>query len=124
MSNFKEATKQKLRFTTTKGSLSVEQLWDLSVEELDTLAVSLEKEYGESGKKSFLVTKSVKDKKTKLMFDVALEVLTTKLEEAEVAAKKKEDKEHNDKIFELIAQKQDDKLKGMSVAELKKQIRS
>jgi hypothetical protein len=124
MSNFKEATKQKLRFTTTKGSLSVEQLWDLSVEELDTLAVSLEKEYGESGKKSFLVTKSVKDKKTKLMFDVALEVLTTKLEEAEVAAKKKEDKEHNDKIFFLLAQKQDDKLKGMSVAELKKQIRS
>ena len=123
MSNFKEATKQKLRFNTSKGSLSTEQLWDLSVEELDTLAVSLEKEYGESGKKSFLVTKSVKDKKAKLMFDVALEILTSKVEEAEAAAKKKEDQDHNDKIFALIAEKQDDKLKGMSITELRKQIR-
>lgn len=43
--------------------------------------------------------------------------------EYEASAKKKEDQDHNDKIFALIAEKQDDKLKGMSITELRKQIR-
>ena len=120
---YKEASKQQLRFTTSKGSLSVEQLWQLSVEELDTLAVALEKEHNESGKKSFLIKKSVKDKTSKLRFDIVLDILGTKVEEQEAATKAREDKEHNQKIFAMIEEKQDDKLKGMSIADLKKQIR-
>ena len=68
MENYKLATQQKARFQTKRGLLSTEQLWDLSLNELDELAVSLENEYKESGKKSFLVAKSVKDKTTKLKF--------------------------------------------------------
>lgn len=123
MSNFKEATKQKLRIQTNKGSLSVEQLWDLSLTDLDTLAVSLQEEHEKSGKKSFLTKTSAKDKTTKLRFDVVLEVLNTKSAEAEAIAEAKEIKDHNAKILNLIAEKQDESLKGKSVKQLEAMLK-
>lgn len=120
---YKEAVKQKVRFNTNKGYLTVEQLFDLSVEELDSLAVALDAKYNESGKKSFLVKKSVKDKTAKLMLDVVVDVLNTKLEEQEAATTLRENKEHNEKILNLIAEKQDESLKGKSVKELEKLLK-
>ena len=107
MENFKSASQQKLRFQTNKGLLSVEQLWDLSLEDLDALAVSLETEHKESGKKSFLVKTSAKNKIAKLRFDVVLDVLNTKVEEMQAVQEAAEIKEHNKKIIALIAEKQD-----------------
>jgi hypothetical protein len=118
MSNFKEASKQGLRIQTSKGLLSVEQLWTLSLTDLDTLAVSLETEYEKSGKKSFLTPKSTADKKLKLAFDIVLEVLNDKSDEATKLSEAKERKEHNNKILELIAKKKDGELEGKSVEEL------
>ncbi len=120
---YKEAAKQKLRFQTSKGVLSVEQLWELPVTELDTLAVSLESEFKDSGKKSFLVAKSVKDKTTKLRFDITLDILTTKVEEAEALKNAAEIKLHNQEILGFIAEKQKDTLKGKSVKELEKMLK-
>lgn len=119
---YKEAAKQKLRFSTNRGSLTTEQLWDLSLTDLDTLAVSLEAEHKESGKKSFLVTKSIKDKVAKLRFDIVLDILTTKVEEAEELKQKKDRKERNQKILGLIAEKQDESMKKKSVKELQNML--
>lgn len=123
MENFKLASQQKLRFQTNRGSLSTEQLWDLSLSELDELAVSLETEHKESGKKSFLVTKSIKDKTAKLRFDVVLDILTTKVEEAQALSEAKEIKAHNEKIITLIAEKQDESLKGKSIKQLEAMLK-
>ena len=115
---YKEASKQRLRFATTKGELTAEQLWDLSLTDLDSLAVSLEEEHALSGKKSFLIAKSVKDKVAKLRFNIVLDVLTTKVEEAEALKTAKENKEHNSKIIALIQDKNDESLKKKSVKQL------
>ena len=115
---YKDANKQKLRFQTNKGVLSTEQLFDLTIEDLDTLAVSLEIEHNQSGKKSFVITKSVKDKTAKLRFDISLDVLTTKMEEAKKLAEAKEIKDHNKKIIALIADKDDESLKDKSKKQL------
>ncbi len=123
MDIYKQASKLKLRFQTSKGLLSVEQLWDLSTTELDVLAVQLDEEHKKSGKKSFLVKSSAKDKTSKLMFDLALDILTTKVEEQDAKTQELEDKKHNEKIINLIAEKQEDALKGKSVAELKAMLR-
>lgn len=123
MDNFKLASQSKLRFQSNKGLLSTEQLWDLNLTDLDSLAVSLENEYNESGKKSFLVKRSVKDKTTKLKFDIVLDVLQTKSDEIAEAQQKAEDKAHNNKIIALIAEKQDDELKGKSVKQLENMLR-
>ena len=123
MENFKLASQQKIRYQTTRGSLSTEQLWDLSLDELDALAVSLEIEHKQSGKKSFLDKASVKDKTSKLRFDVVLDVLNTKIEEAQAATEARENKEHNKKILELIAEKKDESLKGKTVEQLEKMLK-
>jgi hypothetical protein len=125
MSNiFKQATKLKLRFNTTKGQLSTEQLWDLPLVELDNLAVRLEDESKKTGKKSFLVSNNKEeDEKEKLMFDIAFEILTTRVKEQEEARKEREAKEFNQKILSMIANKQDEELQGKSIEELEKLLK-
>lgn len=116
--NYTKAAQQKLRVQTSKGPLSVEQLFDLSVTELDTLAVSLDEQYNQSGKKSFLTTRSEKDKDAKLRFDIVRDIMTIKQAEQEVLTARKEKKERNAKILSLIAEKQDETLKGKSLKQL------
>lgn len=123
MEAYKLASKAKLRFQTSRGVLSVEQLWDLSLEDLDSLAVSLEAAHKESGKKSFLNKTSVKDKMAKLAFDVALDILNSKVEDNEAALEAIETKQFNEKILNLIAEKQDDNLRGLSIAQLKAKLK-
>ena len=115
---YKKASQLKLRFETSKGSLNVEQLWNLSLADLDTLAVSLKEVVDKSKTKSFLVDKSSEDKLTSLKFDIVLDVLTTKLELQENKQKESENKAHNEKIMRLIAEKQDSELQGKSIEEL------
>lgn len=123
MDNFKLATQQKLRVQTTKGNLSVEQLWDLPLTDLDTLAVSLQEAYDESKGKSFLKKRTVKDKGLKLQFDIVLEILQTKAEEQNAAQEALETKQHNQKILQLIAEKQNDELKGKSIKQLEAMLK-
>ncbi len=123
MDVFKKACQQKLRFATTKGTLSTEQLFDLSLKELDTLAVGLADSYEESKGKSFLTKRTVKDAGIKLQFDVVLDVLQTKAAELEAETEKRDAKEHNQKILELINDKKNDALKNKSVKELEAMLK-
>ena len=103
--------------------LTGQQVWDLSLEELDGLAVSLEVEHNQSARKSFLVKSTTKDKTAKLKFDVVLDVLNTKAEDMQAAQEAFEDKEHNKKIIALIAEKQDESLKGKSIKQLEAMLK-
>lgn len=123
MNMFKEASRTGLRVETPVGNLSTEQLWGLNLTQLDALAVKLQEEYKTSNKKSFIVKTTVKDKLAKLRFDIVLEILTTKMEEANEVASAQEDRKHNEKILSLIADKQDEDLKGKSIADLKKLLK-
>lgn len=117
---YKEAAKQKLRIATSRGSLSVEQLWDLPLTELDALAVSLEESHKNSKGKSFLETRTTKDKGLKLQFDIVLDVLQSKVEDAAAAREATDNKLHNQKIDELIAKKKDNALEELSIKDLEK----
>lgn len=123
MEMYKQANKQKLRFQTSKGLLSTEQLWDLSLTDLDALAVSLESAHKNSKGKSFLEKRTTTDKGLKLQFDVVLDVLQSKVEDAEIATLERENKEHNQKILALIAEKKDGQLAGKSIKELEKMLK-
>lgn len=121
MENYKEASLKKLRFQTPKGFLSTEQLWDLSVEELDVLAVSFEAEVKQlAGRKSFIVKTSTFDKISKLKFEIVLDVLNTKIEENQAAQEAANNKSNNNKILALIEEKKGEDLKSKSIKELEK----
>lgn len=125
---YKEASKQKLRVQSNKGPLSVEQLWELSLSELDEIAVNLEEEYKKSGKKSYLVAKSKKDKTLKLKFDIVLDILTSKVESEEKAKIAGETKRKLDRVIairaKVIESKEEEDIAEMSDKEFDKYLKT
>lgn len=120
MSKYKKAARAKLKFQTVKGNLTVEQLFDLDEEVLDSLAVELEAKYKESGGKSFLNrSKSTKDKTLKLQFDIVLDVLETIATESTKRLEALDKKKFNDNIDRIIAKKEQGEKEEMSIDELK-----
>jgi hypothetical protein len=122
MSIFKQASKKQLRFETSRGQLSVEQLWDLKMTPLATLIKFLKDKLSVSDTAddmAFLETTATEaDKTLQLKFDVAKAIYVDKKEERDTVRNKAQDKEHNAKIDALIAQRQDKDLEGMSIEQL------
>lgn len=123
VNKYKKASKLKLRFATNRGSLSVEQLWDLSINDLDGLAVVLDDQYKKSSSKSFIVKRSSKNRNIKLAFDIVIDILNTKVEDRDKLQLARENKIHNDKIYAAIAELEDNELKSMSKKELISQLK-
>lgn len=118
---FKEASKLKLRFSTSKGSLSVEQLWELTQTELATCIKNVKKSLKKGDTEddlSFLDSTTTVDTTEQLRFDILKDVYLTKKSESEALRNAKEIKEHNQKIMELISNKQESELQNKSVDEL------
>lgn len=122
MEIFKKASKLKLRFTTTVGVLSVEQLWDLSVQQLDKLAVSLEQKKEESTAKSFIKKTSETNPLAELRFLIVLEVLNTKVAENEKAVLRQQRKAEKEKLLQLIQDKKEGAMNQLSIEELEKRL--
>lgn len=75
---FEKASRLKLRFRAQAGSITVEDLWDLSLTQLDNIAVSLNREL-RGTEDSFLETR--KDQTLELRFNIVKHVLDVKKEE-------------------------------------------
>jgi len=117
---YKEALITGMRVQTPKGNLSTEQLFSLNITELNDLAVALDEAYEKSKGKSFLETRTTKDKGIKLQFDIVLDILRTKLEASSEADRIKQAKENNAKILAIIEKKTGEALEEKSITELKK----
>lgn len=117
---FKQASKLKLRFQTNRGVLSVEQLWDLAQTDLANAIKAVKKvlKTGDDDELSFLVSTTVVDVENQLRFDILKDVYLTKKKEAEESRDAAANKVHNQKILALIAEKQEEGLKGKSIEEL------
>lgn len=123
---YKKAAQVKLRIQTCKGLLSVEDVWGLSLANLDasirSLAPLVKKYQTADSDLDFLSSNSgTKNEETSLLelsFEILKDVYITKKEEANAKAKARETKEFNQKIMSLIAEKQENSLKDKSVEEL------
>lgn len=123
---YKKAAQVKLRIQTCKGLLSVEDIWGLSLANLDasirSLAPLVKKYQTEDSDLDFLSsnsdTKSEETSLLELSFEILKDVYITKKEEANAKAKARETKEFNQRIMSLIAEKQENSLKDKSIEEL------
>ena len=121
---FEKASRLKLRFDSTQGQLSVEDLWDLPLSStrgrtcLDDIAIGLDKAMKETSCTSFVNKTSRTNELTKLKFDIVLKVIEVRQAEAEAAELKKGSAEKKQKLLEIIARKQDASLENKSVEEL------
>ena len=118
---FEYATKNKMRFPF-KGLISVEDLWDLSLTNLDSIYKTLNKQVKQSEEESLLNTKTTVDKELDVQIAIVKHIVAVKLAEQEAREKASAKKAQKQKIMAIIASKQDEALQNSSVEDLQKML--
>ena len=123
-SMFEQASRMKLRIGVPRvGQLAVEDLWDLSQEQLDAAYRELSKSKEALVEPGLLQRKtSVKLDATELALELVKHVFTVRSAERDARLAAAERKEKREKLMALIAEKKDEGLKAASVEELQKQL--
>ena len=116
---FEVATRTKMRFPF-KGMISVEDLWDLSVQNLDKVFKALNSQRKEAQEESLLNVKSSEDEVLDTQIEIVKYIVNVKLEEQAARVKDAENKEKKQKIMALMAKKDDEAMENMSKEELQK----
>ena len=114
---FKIATKKKYRFNY-KGQATLEDLWDLSVEELDKIYKNLKSLQKNASEESLLQTVTKEDKELNNKIEIIKTIVTDKLAAKDRAMKAASQRAQNQRILEIMADKQDAALKEKSIEEL------
>ncbi len=120
---FKVATKKKYRFNF-RGLISVEDLWDLSVEDLDLIYKKLKSQQKAALEESLLQTVSKEDKVLLNKIEIVKTIVADKLVAKEKAQKAAAQKAQKQRILEIMADKQDAALKEKSIEELQAMLTS
>lgn len=118
MNIFEHAVRTKMRFPF-KGMITVEDLWDLSLENLDKVFKVLNAQIKQYKEESLLDTKSKEDEMLDTQIQIVKYIVMTKKEERSAQMEAKAKKEHQEKILSVIADKEDEQLKNKSIEELK-----
>lgn len=121
------AVLEKYRFVYSKGNLSTEDLFDLKMEELDSIYQDLIDDLDQLEGKSLYDNDEDKDKANKIKalenkLCIVESIFNYHKENKAAAEKAAKTKAMKDELNEVIAQKQKDELAGLSIDELK-QIR-
>lgn len=118
---FIKATREKMRFPY-KGQATVEDLWDLSMAELDRIYKTLNAQQKRAQEDSLLDTKSEEDEELTAQIGIVKYIFSVKQEEKKAAETARERKEQKQKIMAILASKQDEALQGKSIEELEKML--
>lgn len=116
---YKYAAINKLRFPFTKGLVTLEDLFDLSVENLDSIYKALRKQAKVEDEESLLATKSKESSELQIKIDIVKDIVTDKQNALAARKAAAEKKAQNQKIAEIIARKENAELENKSIDELK-----
>lgn len=125
---FEYATRNKLRFASIRGELSVEQLWDIPLRSrddfnLNTIAKTANKALKEISEESFVeTTKTAAHTRCEAAMEAVKYIIDVKLAEEEAAKTRAEKKQEKEKLLGILAEKQAGKLSELSEKELQKRI--
>lgn len=115
---FITATRKKYRFPF-KGAATVEDLWDLSLRDLDTIFKALNAQVKKSNEESLLATKSQEDSILDAKIAIVKHIFQVKQDEAKAAQTAAANAAQRQRIGEIIAAKEDAALQGKTVEELR-----
>ena len=119
MNIFEKATREKTRFCF-KGLVSVEELWDLSLEYLDSLWCELESELEKLPQKSLLATNTKQRDEIEFKQEIIKHIVETKKAEKLANEQSKANAAKKQMVLDIIEQKKNEDLKSMSLEELTK----
>lgn len=117
---FEKATRMKLRFEY-RGLISVEDLWDLSLTQLDTIYKKLSAEIKNRVEDSLLEEEKPDDEAT-LKVEIVKHIFGVKKSEQNARKAEVARRQQKARIMEILAEKQDEGLKGKSEEELLKML--
>ncbi len=117
---FEIATRGKYRFPF-KGLISVEDLWDLSPAQLDSIYKTLSREAKAKSEDS-LLEEAVADKKLTTMIEIVKHIFNVKMDEDKAAKAAAENRKKRNRIAEILARKEDESLNNLSTDELTKML--
>lgn len=118
---FESATRSKMRFPF-KGMISVEDLWDLSLTNLDSVFKTLNAEAKKSEEESLLNTKSKEDEEISNKIEIVKYIVSVKLDEKKKREDAKKNAEMRQRLLEIKAKRQDAALENMSDEDLDKAL--
>lgn len=119
---FKNAIKNKFRYPFN-GQISTEDLFDLSLKQLDTVYANLNAELEKTKKSSLLAGSTEETEKRETLEDkleIVKEIFDDKQKENEAKLDAAKEKERRQTIIRIIEEKENDSLKNMSIDDLKK----
>ena len=128
MNLFEIATRKAYRFSSLKGELTVEQLWQLPLTskggtDLDTLAKGINRELKAQEEESFVATSTNPQRgilENKL--EILKHIISVKQAEIAAANKRAANTQERQKLEELLAKKNDQLLEGLSAEEIQKKL--
>lgn len=125
---FEKASRQKLRFVSVRGDITTEQLWDLPLTsrngfDLDSVAKAVNQELKQVAEESFVATSANPAKATlELKLEIVKHVIAARIEAADTAKKRAENKAERERLMELLHAKKDQELMGKTPEEIQAMI--
>lgn len=123
---FEKASRLKLRFKSEKGELTVEDLWELPLTgtngrvNLDDIARGLHRQLKNDEDVSFVIKDKKSDAVIQLKFDVVKHIIEVRLAEDNARMIAQDNAAKKQQVLKIIAEREDEELKGMSKEELTK----
>lgn len=121
---YKKALRNKLRFSTTKGKLTTEDLFDLSLSDLNNLAIALDKKLSETPRKSFISDIAPDTQEDELRFNIVKDIITLKLAERNAAQNAQAKAAEKAQLLEILHRKKNEALETLSVEEIEAKLAS
>ena len=118
---FEMAVRNKFRFPF-RGMISVEDLWDLSPENLDSIFRLLNSEVKKEKEESLLSKKTKDEKILECKIEIVKHIFKTKTDEANAKLAEVEKKAKKQKILEIMEVKQNENLQNKSLDDLAKML--
>jgi hypothetical protein len=118
---FEKAVRLKLRFTH-KGLCTVEDLWDIPLESLDRIFKELNTNLKAQKEESLLATRSKEDEILDLKISIVKHIVEVRLSEQKARKDLAAKLAKKQNLLGIIAEKQDNALRDMSVDDLTKLV--
>ncbi|OOV05788.1 hypothetical protein [Rhodoferax fermentans] len=128
MNIFEQASINKLRFSTNKGDLTTEQLWDLPLTsktsfDLDTIAKSVNDELRGATEESFVATSTNPAKPSlELKLEILKHIIAIKLAQNDARRLAAQRAEERRKLLDILSKKEDAALESLKPEELRARL--
>lgn len=120
MNIFEQASRQRTRIKAQNGMLSVEDLWDIPLSQLDRIAQGLRRELREV--EDSFIEKKQNNADLELKFELVKHVIETRMAERDAQKQEKEISARRQVLLAALEEKEKQELSQKSSEELRKEL--